>query len=220
MDKETLLQTYIDIETKTFIRADKTKRLDEFVSTTLHNGFILSLKDTIDVINHLTQNKIVIRHQLFRQILYPVLATEIGNDNIEAIKSLIRLLEYYGNYQNLTEDDRFSVWKLIDKGLALAPDDNELLKLYQEKQKNYFEYTLHELPTGVLYGTDGASIEECNELLTDLTRYKEVCNKLAIDDKELIDECKFYYLAYKDYLTIYTNYNGFADYLDKHKNEE
>ena len=220
MNKETLLQTYIDIETKTFIRADKTKRLDEFVSSMLHNSFTLSFEDTVDIINHLTHNKIVIRHQLFRQVLYPILTSEIDNDNIEAIKSLIRLLEYYGNYQNLTEDNRFSVWKLIDKGLQFSPDDTELLNLYQDKQKDYFEYTLHELPTGVLYGADGATIEQCEELLNDLTRYEEVCSKLSIVQKELVDECRFYYLRYKNYLTIYKNYRGFADYLDKHQNEE
>ena len=216
MDKETFLQNYIDIETKTFIRADKTKRLDEFLDKT----FTLSFEEIIYIIDYLTQNKITIRHQLFRQILYPILATEIDKDNIQAIKSFIRLQEYYGNYQNLTEDNRFSIWKLIEKGLNIAPSDNELLKIYQEKQKNYFEYTLHELPTGVLYASDSASIEECKELLKDLTRYEEVCSKLAIDDKELIDECMFYYLAYKDYLTIYKNYKGFHDYLDKHKTEE
>ena len=216
MDKETFLQTYIDIETKTFIRADKTKRLDEFVNKT----FNLSFKEIIDIIDYLIQNKITIRHQLFHRVLYPILSIEIDKENIQAIKSFVRLQEYYGNYENLTKDNRFSVWKLIDKGLKIAPDDNELLILFQKKQKDYFEYTLHELPIGVLYGSDGASIQECKELLNDLTRYENVCNKLSIDDQQLIDECKFYYFAYKDYLAIYKDYKGFDDYLDKHKAEE
>jgi hypothetical protein len=191
-----------------------------FVSALLHKSFILSLEDTVDIVNHLIQNKIVIRFQLFRQILYPILTHEIDKDNIEAIKSLIKLLEYYGNYQNLIDDNKYSVWKILDKGLQLSPNDTELLKVYQYKQKDYFEYTLHELPAGVLFGADGATIEQCEELLNDLTRYEEVCSKLSIDPIVLVDECRFYYLHYKNYLTIYKDYIGFADYLDKHQNEE
>jgi len=61
-----------------------------------------------------------------------------------------------------------------------------------------------------LYGSDGATIEQCEELLNDLTKYKVVCEKLKVDNEDLITECKFYYSAYKSYLTIYKNYSGFA----------
>jgi len=220
MDKETLIKTYIDIETQTFVRADKIKRLNEFVANLKTNNFNLSLGDTLDCINYLQQEKIIIRHPLFLNIFYPILTSEIDKNNIEAIKSLIRLFEYLGNCQSLTNDNRFSVWKLLEQGLQLSPNDKEFLRQYEEKQTDYFKYTLHELPTGVLYGANGATIEQCEDLLNELNKYKGVCEKLKIDNEELIAECKFYYSAYKDYLTIYKNYNGFGDYLDKKQNEK
>ena len=220
MDKETFIKTYIDIETQTFVRADKTKRLNEFIANLKINNFNLSLGNTIDCINYLQREKITISQPLFLNVFYPTLTTEIDKNNIDAIKSLIRLFEYYGNYQNLTSDKRFSVWQLLEQGLRLSPNDTELLKQYEEKQRDYFEYTLHELPTGVLYGSDGATIEQCEELLNDLTKYKVVCEKLKVDNEELITECKFYYSSYKDYLTIYKNYSGFGDYLDKNQIEK
>ncbi len=218
MDKETLLQTYIDIETKTFVRADKTKRLEEFINNIKANKTALNLQDTLDIVHNLQQSGITIRQPLFLHVIYPVLTTGINSNNIDAIKSLLGLFEYFGNYEDLMNDKRFSNWTLLTKGLELAPNDNELLNMYERKQKDYFEYTLHELPTGVLYGSDGATIEQCNELLHDINDYEEVCSKLEIDEHELIEECKFYYSAYKNYLLSYKDFNGFGDYLAKNKN--
>ena len=219
MDKETFIKTYIDIETQTFVRAEKSKRLNEFIANLKLNNFNLSLGDTIDCINYLQREKVTIRHPLFLNVFYPTLTAEIDKNNIDAIKSLIRLFEYYGNYQNLTSDNRFSVWKLLEQGLRLSPNDTELLRQYEQKQRDYFEYTLHEIPTGVIYGSDGATIEQCEELLNDLAKYKVVCEKLKVDNEELVAECKFFYSSYKDYLTIYKNYSSFGEYLDMNQSE-
>ncbi len=217
MNKESFIKTYIEIETQTFVRADKTKRMNEFINNIKLNNYNLTLSETIECINQLQQEKVTIRHPLFVNVFYPTLTSEIEKNNLEAIKSLIQLFEYYGSYQNLTNDNKFSVWKLIELGLKIMPNDRELLRQYQEKQKNYFEYTLHELPAGVLYGSDGATIEECEDLLNQLNKYKEVCGQLNIDNEELITECEFYYSTYKNYLKIYKNYNGFEDFLNKSK---
>ena len=219
MNKETFIKTYIDIETQTF-RADKIKQLNEFIANLKMNNFNLSLGDIIDCINYLHQEKITIRQPIFLNVFYPTLTTEIEKNNVEAIKAFIRLIEYYGNYHNLRIDNRFSVWQLLEQGLRLSPNDTELLRQYEEKQRDYFEYTLHEIPTGVLYGSDGATIEQCEELLNDLTKYKEVCEKLKVDNEELITDCEFYYSSYKDYLTIYKNYSGFGDYLSKNQSKK
>ena len=76
-------------------------------------------------------------------------------------------------------------------------------------------YTLHELPTGVLYGANGATIEECDELIEEIKKYEIQCNKLQLDENELIEECKFYYQAYKAYLSVFKNYKNFEDYINK-----
>jgi hypothetical protein len=71
------------------------------------------------------------------------------------------------------------------------------------------------LPTGVLYGINGATIEECTELIKEVEKYEALCNKLQLDKRELIQECKYYYPAYKNYLSVYKNYKNFEDYLVK-----
>jgi hypothetical protein len=215
MDKEIFIKTYVEIETQIFVKADKNKLLNTFITSLKSKNFSLSLNDIADCINYLQKEKIVIRQPLYLDVFYPILTSEIDKSNIEAIKLLIRLIESNSSLQKLQNDNKFSVWQLLQQGLKLSPNDKELLKQYEEKQRSYFEYTLHELPTGVLFDANAATIEECEDLLKELTKYKEVCEKLGVDNGELTAKCTFYYSAYKIYLTVYKNYNGFGEYLDK-----
>ena len=207
---------YVDIETKTYIRSDKNKKLNDFIDSIEANKDTLTLADILSVVNSLFDNGTTIRHPFFLHVIYPVLSKGVDDDNFEAIKQLIRLFDYNGNFQNLTHDKKYTVWSLLTKGLQLSPFDKELLTTYESRQEDYFDYTLHELPSGVLYGPNGATIEQCNELLSDLADYEEVCKKLNLDRRELISDCKLYYTSYKSYLTVYKDYNGFADYLEQH----
>jgi len=85
----------------------------------------------------------------------------------------------------------------------------------EEKQRRYFEYTLHEIPYGVLYNQNGATSEECSKLLNELKSYEILCEEFKINRIELIEKCRFYYNAYKEYLCVSKEYHGFSDYLDR-----
>jgi hypothetical protein len=204
VDKETFLQNYIDIETKTFIKTDKNKKLEELFKDNEIYKAKLTSTDILEIIDYLTTKDITIRQPLYKHLIYP-----------NAIKGLLRLDQHLVSYQGYTKDTKYSSWALLEKGLNLSPDDRELLELSESKTRNYLTYTLHEMPTGVLYGANGASIEECDELIQEVEKYEIVCNKLQRDESELIEECKFYYSAYKAYLSVYKNYKNFDDYLDK-----
>ena len=215
MNKETFLKDYIEIETKAFIKADKNKKFDNLFENLKSTNLAFSFTDTLDIVKHLTNENITIRQPLFQHLIYPILSEEIEKDNVEAIKTLGRLGQHLTSYQGYTKDYKYSFWALLDKGLNLSPDDKELLELFENKTRNYINYTLHEIPTGVLYGANGATIEECEELIQEAERYENVCHKLQIDRAEIIEECKYYYPAYRDYLSVFKNYQNFADYLKK-----
>ena len=127
----------------------------------------------------------------------------------------MKLDQHLISYQGYTKDTKYSSWTLLEKGLSISPEDIELLELSEKVTRNYLCYTLHELPIGVLYGANGATIQECEELIQEVEKYEIVCNKLQRDENKLIEECKFYYPAYKAYLSVYKNYKNFDDYLDK-----
>jgi hypothetical protein len=95
-------------------------------------------------------------------------------------------------------DKNYSSIETIKKGLLTDPNDIDLLKPLEAHISNYIDYSLHELPSGVLYGTNGATIEQCDELLEDIEEYKCICTKLSIDKTDLITKAEFYYSSYKN----------------------
>ena len=84
-----------------------------------------------------------------------------------------------------------------------------------------FEYSLHELPSGVLYGQDGATAEECSEMISELKDYEGLCAELGAedDDRDIIEEASYYIPAYRDYLIHRGAYSSFATYIETHASE-
>ncbi len=213
VDKETFIKTYTDIETKTFIRKDKHKKLDELLQFSKVSGTNFTADEIIEITNELLKNGAIIRQPLFQTLLYPCLSEQVEKGNIEAIKLLIRLDQHLISYQGYTKDYKYTSVSLLKKGLEIAPNDRELLEMYESNTREYINHTLHELPSGVLYDMDGASIVQCDELLALTDEYESICKKLQIDRSELINECRFYYSTYKSYLTVCKNYKNFDGYL-------
>jgi hypothetical protein len=215
IENQIFLQTYIDIETKVFVKAEKNKKFDELFSDikTLAKNF--NVLDVIEIIDSLLKQNIVIRQPLYKNLIYPILDKAVENKDVSAINALIKLDQQLLSYQAYTKDEKYTSWTLLEKGLSIAPEDLELIQIQFSKTKKYLNYTLHEIPLGVLYGTNGASIEECDELLNEIVIFESICNKLKLDEHELIEECKYYYPAYRSYLSVFKDYKNFADYLDK-----
>jgi hypothetical protein len=215
MDKEKFLNAYIEIETKTFVKADKHKILEAFFKDNETDLTKLTCTVIIAIIDELQNKKITIRQPLYKHLIYPILSAQVAQNNIDAIKTLLKLDEHLLRYQAYSHDTTYTWAMLLEQGLTIAPNDIELLKLSEQTTRNYLNYTLHELPIGVLYGQDGATIAECEELLEKVIQYENLCNQLQLDEKELIENYKFYYTAYKAYLAVYPNYQNFEDYLNK-----
>jgi hypothetical protein len=86
--------------------------------------------------------------------------------------------------------------------------------------RSRFDYVLHELPAGVLYGDDGATIKECDQLLVELSDYERLAMELGGDnqDRELITDARFHIPAYRRYLLErdrHTNYESFLSRYDR-----
>lgn len=159
MNKDTFLHAYTDIETKSVLKKDKHKKLDELFQSLKDNVKGFTVDEIIDIAKDLLANKVTIRQPLFQFLLYPTLSEQVENDNIEAVKLLVRLEQHLINYQRYTKDFKYTSASLLKKGLEIAPNDHELLGMYESNTTVYLNHTLHELPVGVLYDMDGASIE-------------------------------------------------------------
>ena len=107
---------------------------------------------------------------------------------------------------------------MLAEAVRLDPSDDIARGRLIDRQASYLEYTLHELPVGVLYGADGASLNECEDLLALLGEFKAhvVAMREEASYSELIRECEFHYNAYAAYLRGGPPYEGYERYLETH----
>lgn len=81
---------------------------------------------------------------------------------------------------------------------------------------SYLEYTLHEIPTGVLYDANGASEEHCKELMTDSNTLEKMAKDLDLEISGFVAYCRWHYERYAHYLSRYKHFNGYAHYIEKY----
>ena len=80
----------------------------------------------------------------------------------------------------------------------------------------FLQYTLHELPTGVLYGADGASERECAELMAETYRLEQLSESLGTDISTFIDGCRWHFERYPHYVGRHRHFDGYESYIVKY----
>lgn len=207
------LKRYSEIELAGYSKQKRNQLHEEFLSEITPES--ITAEEISTLLNESEHNKIVIRQPFFEKIIYPILEVEIFRNNLQAIKHLIKLEQKLLKFQIRSKIYEPTKRQLIIRGLKLNPNDRELLEIYEADLRNYLQYTIHEIPFGVLYGMDGANESECDELLELLHQYKRSCNQLLIDRNDLIEECDFHFLNYKIYLQKENEFKNYEDFLKK-----
>jgi hypothetical protein len=75
--------------------------------------------------------------------------------------------------------DRKTEHSLLTDLLNLCPDDRETKIELLGSLVRSFEYMQHEWPAGILYGFDGATAEECAEILREI----QIAKRLDSEDR-------------------------------------
>jgi hypothetical protein len=172
------------------------------------------------ILDQLKRSQATIRMPLFAQLIYPVLKREIESENLQAICVMLQHTTLLNNYNFMQKiDDGYSEKALINRYLQHEPDDREVLMKNAAFLHNALYYALHELPSGVLYGRDGATMDGCKELLDLLEEYKSACQKLQIDRDADIRYYAMHFRGYQDYLLHRDLYTNYRDYIDQHNLE-
>lgn len=81
---------------------------------------------------------------------------------------------------------------------------------------DYYKYTLHELPAGVLYGANGASLKECADLMKGTYELEELAVIVGNDISEFLSVCRWHYERYAHYLGRQRHFGSYPAYLEKH----
>jgi hypothetical protein len=76
------------------------------------------------------------------------------------------------------------------------------------------KYAVHELPAGVLYGTDGANAKQCAEWMGDLNEFEALCGELDHDQRPFIEDCRWHFEHYPHYLGRRRHFVDYRKYIE------
>jgi hypothetical protein len=81
---------------------------------------------------------------------------------------------------------------------------------------SYMDYSIHEMPCGVLYDENGANEQQCQDLMKDTYRLEELAKILDEDADEFIAFCRWHYERYPHYLSRQKHFGTYGQYIVKY----
>jgi hypothetical protein len=106
---------------------------------------------------------------------------------------------------------------LLRAAVRQDPDDHASRRRLVEHLAGRLRHSLHELPAGVLYGMDGATPEQCRELEQELEEFCALVTGTSggPDYRELVEQCRLHFPAYREFLLARGEYGSYQEYLDQ-----
>ncbi len=112
-----------------------------------------------------------IRHEIFAELVYPILKNGYINQDFNSMLWLGKLAQnLYQNRHIHEEMDWVTELFLFKRSLEINPENDESRLLFLSVIVAWLEYSEHEWPSGILYGNDGATPEQCDEILVEVQR--------------------------------------------------
>ena len=107
-----------------------------------------------------------IDHLLWQRLVIPAITPRLESDPV-AIKVLIQTIQnLYSDKETWRRLGYITEEQLIQKMLALSPEDTWARQVKIEQLQRWLAHSIHEWPSGILYATDGASVAECDAILS------------------------------------------------------
>ena len=127
--------------------------------------------------------------------------------------------DYYLKFFNLLYDEFGDKINLVNKLLEKEPDYLPAIKQKYAILSNYIDFSIHEMPWGLLLDKASSEKDAKAEALADLDDFLELSKKLGKDNKEYIEECRIYYNAWFNFLDNKDKYKSYEEYLEKNNIE-
>ena len=199
-------------------RKERYKLLQEYEKRNYQDK--ISVDEFQDFIN-LYIDKIDISSQFIGKFL-EVIKKDINKGGTFAVKCLIGDKDENDNYLkffNLLYDEFGDRINLINKLLEKEPDYLPAIKQKYTILSNYIDFSIHEMPWGLLLDKPISEKNAKTEALADLEEFSKLSKKLGKDNKEYIEDCRIYYNAWFDFLENKDKYKSYEEYLEKHNIE-
>ncbi|WP_224369820.1 hypothetical protein [Hyalangium versicolor] len=126
------------------------------------------------------------RYPLLRDLICPVLLRRYSRRDANAARWFAWLMNRYSGATRLWASlppEAQSPLAMLRKADEWNPGDVRVMAPLVEHLAGWFHHAMHELPMGVLYGMNGASIEQCGEMLEELERMEEWIRRLGWEDR-------------------------------------
>ena len=216
-----LWNAYLELENRG-LRSQRNDALDRFLNafaelptSTQREWTISFAADAIDA-----GGKTPVRMPFFRRVLLPQLQSAIADRAAGSARWLAGFAQHIYKCTDLRP--RLYDGTLTEHGLlltALEHDSNDVAarRRLLDLLISRLQYTLHELPAGVLYSYEGASIDECRELQSELDDFVHHTEALGVTDDYagLVADCRFHYNTYSKYLADRNGAACYADFLSQ-----
>lgn len=80
--------------------------------------------------------------------------------------------------------------------------------------RNWIDTAVHELPSGVLWGANSATAEECAEMLDGLEEFAALCRRLSLlDHSDYVEGCRWHFEHYPHYLGRRRHFANYESYV-------
>ncbi len=164
--------------------------------------------------------KLVMRRPLFERAVFPALLAG-HRDRLPGsarwLAGLSDRLQRCTACREQLQPEEATELGLLRVAIRHEPGDHRSRLRLIDKIASRLRYSIHEVPSGVLDGIDGATPEQCLELEEELT---EFCRLIAQEDMrerfaELIQACRLHFRGYRDYLLHREKYRSYAEYLSQ-----
>jgi hypothetical protein len=167
------------------------------------------------------KQEVPLEEPLFSEMLAPYLITQYLAQSPAAPWWIAAFADQFNATPKYREElgvEYVSELVMLREAMTRNPANLAVQRRLLEVMAKLNDYSIHEVPSGVLYGPNGASIAECQEMLEDITEFRQLAQNTGLlqDYEQRIDNWEFYFKAYADYLTKHEQYDDFADYLEDH----
>ncbi len=216
-DLEALWQHYLN-EEKHGVRKRALSLLDRFIAALLIQPPSLwgawAMQITATIVDD--SGDVPVRFPFFRRVLLPLLVEGVNNQRPSCARWLAAFVPMlHHSLPTGLPPELESRVGLLREALRIKPNDSQALEQIIVSEASSLGYSLHELPSGVLYGLNGATPEQCDALLDQLYEFEMDLHRSGESDRyqELVNACRFHYQTYRQYLTTHHESMSYERYL-------
>ncbi len=165
------------------------------------------------------KSEVPVRLPLFRRVILPALIEGISRGTPHCARALAEFQFLLLKTQDVQLPERLRTREsLLQEALRQDSTDQLARERLVKLWVSILEYSIHELPDGILYMREFASLDECNKLLEILEQFKTHVEILEQQEQysSLVTECELHFRSYRDYLLHGWLEGSYEHYFETH----